>query len=143
VKYRKFGNTGLMVSEIGMGCWELSGVSRGGGLGYGQQNDDLSIRMVRSAIQLGVNFFDTADAYGLGHSEVVVGRALRYLRNNAIIATKVGNNFYIEPWQKSFEDTYIKNAIENSIQRLLTFISFTGRPWRLSRREMSSRLWRI
>lgn len=130
MKQRELGNTGLHVSEVGMGCWELSGVSRGGGLGYGSQDDGESVSLIRHAIETGVTFFDTSDAYGLGHSEVIVGRALKASGHAAartdggrsakqlIVATKVGNNFNVQPWQKDFSMRYIENAVENSMQRL-------------------------
>ena len=119
MKYRRFGKTSLMVSEIGMGCWEISGVSRGGGLGYGPQDDRYSIEMIRRALQLGINFFDTADAYGLGHSEVILGRALKDISGKRpFVVTKGGNDFYVQPWRKNFEAYYIGNAVENSLQRL-------------------------
>lgn len=74
--------------------------------------------MIERAVELGVDFFDTADAYGLGHSEVVVGRELSKLKKKPTIATKVGDNFYVQPWTKDFDHSYIENAVENSIQSL-------------------------
>ena len=118
MKKRKFGDTGLTVGEVGMGCWELSGVSRGGGMGYGPQDDADSVGVIKRALELGIDFFDTADAYGLGHSEVVLGRTLKSTEQTPFVATKVGNNFYVQPWGKSFERGYIENAVENSLQRL-------------------------
>ena len=118
MRKRPLGKTGLSVTEVSMGCWELSGVSRGGGSGFGEQDDMYSVKLIRRALDRGVNFFDTADAYGLGHSEVVLGRALRESGQRPIVATKVGNNFYVQPWQKGFNLPYIENAVENSLQRL-------------------------
>ena len=123
MRYRQFGGMPWKVSEVGMGCWELSGVSRGGGMGYGSMDDRTAIRLVHRAVDLGINFFDTADAYGVGHSEVVIGRALKELSEKPgvsvpYVATKGGNNFYVQPWKKSFDREYLKNACENSLQRL-------------------------
>jgi aryl-alcohol dehydrogenase-like predicted oxidoreductase len=92
VKRRILGRTDLAVSEIGFGAWPIGGNRYGNS--YGATDDDESLRAVRRAHELGCNFFDTADVYGLGHSEALLGRALRPVRHDVIIATKVGANFY-------------------------------------------------
>jgi len=75
---RTLGNTGIEVSALGMGCWAIGGPFWSGTqpLGWGEVDDDESIRAVRRALDLGVTFFDTADVYGTGHSERILGRAL-------------------------------------------------------------------
>lgn len=88
MRYRKLGWTGLELSVIGFGSWALGG----GGWQYswGPQDDRESIEAIRRAVDLGVNWIDTAAVYGLGHSEEVVGQAIRGLSKRPIIATKCG-----------------------------------------------------
>jgi len=92
VNRRMLGRTGLAVSEIGFGGWAVGGNRFGNS--YGPTDDAESIRAIRRAFDLGCNFFDTADVYGHGHSEELIGAALAGVRPQAIIATKVGGNFY-------------------------------------------------
>jgi aryl-alcohol dehydrogenase-like predicted oxidoreductase len=80
--------TGLDVSS-GFGTWGLGGDTKGA-IAYGPTNDQESQRALRHAVDLGVTFFDTADLYGFGHSEEVIGSALADLRSKIIIATKFG-----------------------------------------------------
>ncbi len=118
MRYRQLGNTGLKVSEIGMGCWAIGGNQFGNS--YGATNDEESIQTIRRAVELGCNFFDTADVYGHGHSEELLGQALRHVRNEVIIATKVGGNFY-GPYPKAdFGEKYILFAVEKSLERFQT-----------------------
>ena len=86
MEYKKLGKTRLNVSRIGFGCWAI------GGHGYGIVDDNESVRAVRKAIDIGINFFDTADVYGFGHSEKILGKALESITNDVIIATKFGIN---------------------------------------------------
>ena len=92
MKRRVLGRTGLAVGAIGFGAWAIGGNTFGNS--YGSTDDAESRRAVRRAYELGCNFFDTADVYGHGHSEEVLGEALRGIRQDVIIATKVGGNFY-------------------------------------------------
>ena len=89
---RVLGRTGLVVSEIGFGAWAIGGNAFGNS--YGPTDDAESKRAVRRAYDLGCTFFDTADVYGHGHSEEVLGEALEGVRDRVIVATKVGGNFY-------------------------------------------------
>ena len=89
---RVLGRTGLVVSEIGFGAWAIGGNAFGNS--YGPTDDAESKRAVRRAYDLGSTLFDTADVYGHGHSEEVVGEALQGVRDKVIVATKVGGNFY-------------------------------------------------
>ncbi|MBN1517427.1 aldo/keto reductase [Candidatus Sumerlaeota bacterium] len=82
---RKLGNTELELTVIGFGAWAIGG---GWKYGWGPQDDDDSIRAIQRAVELGVNWIDTAAVYGLGRSEQVVGRAIKGLRDDLIIATK-------------------------------------------------------
>lgn len=92
MKRRLLGRTDFAVSEVGFGAWAIGGNRYGNS--YGTTDDAESIRAVRRAVDLGCNFFDTADVYGHGHSEELLGEALAGLRHQVIIATKIGGNFY-------------------------------------------------
>jgi aryl-alcohol dehydrogenase-like predicted oxidoreductase len=88
VKYRKLGKNGPDISVIGFGSWAIGG--GGWASAWGSQDDQLSMDSVRAALDAGVNFYDTAAAYGLGHSEEVIGQALKSDRDKVILATKCG-----------------------------------------------------
>src|SRR5881296_4364132 len=112
MKSRILGRTGLKVSEIGFGAWAIGGNAHGNS--YGPTDDDLSLAAIRKAIDLGCNFFDTADAYGHGHSEELLGKALLGRRDEMIIATKVGGDFYHEPPKMNFAPDYVEFALKKS-----------------------------
>lgn len=82
--FKRLGDSNLEASRIGFGCWAI------GGADWGPVDDNDSIRAIERALDCGINFFDTADVYGDGHSEEILGRALGSERNNVIVATKVG-----------------------------------------------------
>jgi myo-inositol catabolism protein IolS len=84
MEYRELGRTGIEVSTIGMGCWAI------GGDAWGPVDDRDSLAAIRRAIELGVTLFDTADVYGRGRSERLLGQALEGSRDGVAIATKVG-----------------------------------------------------
>lgn len=84
MQYRRLGKTGWQVSTISMGCWGIGGQ-------WGPVAEAEAIRTIHAARDLGINLFDTADAYGSGVSEELVGKALRERRGEVYIATKVGN----------------------------------------------------
>ncbi|BBC36984.1 hypothetical protein SGFS_082780 [Streptomyces graminofaciens] len=93
---RPLGRSGIQVSALGFGCWAIGGewqTADGQPLGWGKVDDEESVRAVHRALDLGVTFFDTADAYGTGHSERVLGRALGKRRADVVVATKWGNVF--------------------------------------------------
>jgi len=104
---RKLGNSGFEVSAIGLGCMSMSGV-------YGEADDDESISVIQHAIGNGVTFIDTADMYGHGHNEEVVGKALKGRRDQVILATKFGNT----PDGVNGRPAYVQQACEASLQRL-------------------------
>jgi len=93
MQYRELGKTGIKVSEIGLGAWAIGGPAEVSGMpiGWGRTSDDDSLAAIRRARDLGVNFFDTADSYGFGRSESLLGIVLSRKRQDVIIATKVGN----------------------------------------------------
>ena len=115
MKQRLLGRTYIKVSEIGFGGWAI-GVNAYGD-SYGYTEDDASLAAIQRALALGCTFFDTADAYGYGHSEELFGRALRG-RSDVVVATKVGSNFYGEHPVDDFSGSYIRSALEKSRQRL-------------------------
>src|SRR3989475_7701392 len=118
MKTRILGRTGLKVSEIGFGAWAVGGNAHGNS--YGPTDDAESIAAVRRAAELGVNFIDTADVYGWGHSEEILGEALEGNRDDVHIATKVGGDFYHGGVRMNFDPGYIAFALERSLKRLRT-----------------------
>ncbi|MGH9895202.1 MAG: aldo/keto reductase, partial [bacterium] len=92
MRQRRLGREGPVVSAVGFGAWGIGGNAHGNS--YGPTNDQESMAAVRRAIDLGCNFFDTADIYGWGHSEDVLGRAIEGRRDDVVLATKVGGDFY-------------------------------------------------
>src|SRR5215467_13275865 len=92
MQFRKFGNTDLLVSEIGFGAWAIGGGAMIGNtsIGWGDVDDVVSQQAIHAALDAGINFFDTADIYGLGHSEEVIGATIGN-NLNTVVATKVGN----------------------------------------------------
>lgn len=116
---RKLGYTDLHFSVVGLGAWAMGGP--GYKFSWGAQDDDDSVQTILRAIDLGVNWVDTAAVYGLGHSEEVVGEALKQLgsRNRPIVATKCGRR-----WDASgvpfgnLDPASVREEIENSLRRL-------------------------
>jgi aryl-alcohol dehydrogenase-like predicted oxidoreductase len=119
MKYRKFGNTDLSVSEVGFGAWAIGGGAMIGStpIGWGDANDETSVKAIHAAIEEGINFFDTADIYGLGHSEEMLGNEIGS-KQEIIIATKVGNVARDEQFTIDYSKEYILNACELSLKRL-------------------------
>jgi aryl-alcohol dehydrogenase-like predicted oxidoreductase len=122
---RVLGRSGIEVSEIGFGCWAIGGPFSLDGKpdGWGEVDDRESVAAVRRAVELGVSFFDTADVYGTGHSELVLGRALAGHRDEVVIATKFGYTFDTAQRAITGEDAspgYIRRACRASLQRLGT-----------------------
>lgn len=122
---RKLGRSGIEVSALGMGCWAIGGPFWNGEtpLGWGEVDDDKSIRAIHAAVAMGVNFFDTADVYGAGHSEKVLARAFADRRSEVVIASKFSNVFDETTKQVERSDAspdYIRQACEASLRRLNT-----------------------
>jgi len=119
MNYRKFGKTDLQVSEIGFGAWAIGGAAQVGGLpiGWGNTNDQVSEQALLAALDAGINFFDTADFYGFGHSEELIGKSLSS-KKEVIIATKVGHRNINEKIVFDYSREYILSACEESLKRL-------------------------
>lgn len=119
MEYRKFGNTSLTVSEIGFGAWAIGGGAMIGttSIGWGDSDDTVSEKAIHASLDAGINFFDTADIYGLGHSENLLGKTIGK-NKNVIIATKVGNVSRNDQFTTDYSKDYILNACEESLRRL-------------------------
>ncbi|MDX1544557.1 MAG: aldo/keto reductase, partial [Christiangramia sp.] len=119
MNYRKFGNTDLEISEIGFGAWAIGGGEMIGdtAIGWGDVDDEVSKKAIHRSLDLGINFFDTADIYGLNHSEKILGKVLDN-QNDVIIATKVGNVARNGQFTTDYSRDYIIKACEASLRRL-------------------------
>ena len=115
MKYRALGRTGLVVSEIGFGAWGIGGRTVGT-TSYGDTDDRTSLAALGAALDAGITFFDTSAAYGNGHSEALIGQALRGHRAKAVVATKAG----YESWDRppDFSAAAITASTEASLWRL-------------------------
>ena len=128
---RTLGKSKMEVSAVGMGCWAIGGPwtwAQPGNepfpAGWGDTDDEESIRAVHAALDMGVDFFDTAANYGAGHSEVILGRALKGRRDEVVIATKFGHivneekkTVYGDPSQII---NNVRRDVDNSLRRLQT-----------------------
>ncbi|MBM7693193.1 aryl-alcohol dehydrogenase-like predicted oxidoreductase [Peribacillus deserti] len=107
---RRIGTSDLYVSKIGLGCMSLG------------TDDHEAGRIIQTALDEGINYFDTADLYDAGENETIVGKALKPVRDQVVIATKVGNKWNKERdgWTWDPTKAYIKGAVKDSLQRLQT-----------------------
>ncbi len=120
MKYRAFGSTNMQVSEIGFGTWAIGGSANVGGveIGWGPSDDAVSVAAIHAALDAGINFFDTADFYGLGHSEDLLGKTLAN-KKDILIASKVGQKIGLDgKIQIDYSKQYIIDACEQSLKRL-------------------------
>jgi aryl-alcohol dehydrogenase-like predicted oxidoreductase len=121
MNYRILGKTNLKVSEIGFGAWAIGGSAMAGDIpiGWGKTDDNESRKAILKAVERGINFFDTADFYGLGHSEELLGEVLHNRWNDIILATKVGHELLPDGRiNLNYSKDYILRACENSLRRL-------------------------
>jgi aryl-alcohol dehydrogenase-like predicted oxidoreductase len=114
MEYRNLGRTGLKVSAVGLGTMAHAGH-------FGPMDDKESLGAIDTALELGVNFIDTSDAYGAGYSETLLGKALKGRRDKVVLATKGGNTM-VGPnrGKRDFSLAYIDRVMEESLKRLQT-----------------------
>jgi aryl-alcohol dehydrogenase-like predicted oxidoreductase len=114
MKYRTLGKTGLRVSIVGLGTMVHAGH-------FGPMKDSESLEAIETALELGVNFIDTSDAYGAGYGETLLGNAFKGKRDKIVIATK-GGNVMVGPnrGKRIFEPDYISRVMDESLRRLQT-----------------------
>lgn len=118
MQYRTLGNTDIQVSVIAMGCWAFAG-----GELWGEQDDRDSLEAVSAALDAGINFFDTAEGYGKGYSEEILGKALKGIRDKAVIATKSAR-----PTLRKKASLRLANAVCSDFKpTILTCTKFIGR----------------
>ena len=111
MKKRTFGRTGMQVSEIGLGAWQLANPD------WGVHDKDEALRIVQASLEAGCNFFDTAPAYGGGLSEELLGRVLKPVRKQIILCSKFGHS---PQGGSDFSTPAIRPSLEGSLQRLQT-----------------------
>ncbi len=123
MRFRAFGKTGFQVSEVGFGGWAIGGNAHGDS--YGTTDDAESLAALNRAYELGCNYFDTSDVYGHGHSETLIGQALKgWQRDSVFIATAGGQDFSASAQSKSggvkpnFSALHLRQAVHDSLQRL-------------------------
>jgi len=121
MKYRNLGNTDIAVSEVGFGVWT---VSTGW---WGEVVDDRSVRLLRQAHERGITYFDTADTYGSGKGETLLADAFGHMRNEVVISTKIGYDFYNHTSRRGqqerpqdWSEDFLRFALEQSLKRLDT-----------------------
>jgi len=116
IEKRILGKSGIEVTKIGVGLWAI------GGDEWGEVDDRESLNMIDAALDLGINFFDTADVYGMGHSEKLLGQAMKGRRDRFIVATKIGWVDFDRDNQVSQYDTVEKliAGVESNLERLQT-----------------------
>ena len=111
MKFRTFNHTDFSASEIGLGCWQL------GGADWGELSDQAAFEILEQAVQCGINFFDTADVYGSGRSEELIGDFLKATSHPVFVATKLGRK---EIYPDNYTAATLRAATEVSLQNLQT-----------------------
>jgi aryl-alcohol dehydrogenase-like predicted oxidoreductase len=114
MRYRRLGKTGYQVSEIGFGAWSIGG-------SWGEQNDEQSLEALRAGLDSGINFIDTADVYGDGRSERLIGRVVRESGPRPIVATKMGRRVPLDPSLYTLDNfrSWVERSLENlAVERL-------------------------
>jgi Predicted oxidoreductases (related to aryl-alcohol dehydrogenases) len=125
MEQRVLGKSGIKVSPMGLGCWAIGGQFYMDGKidGYGETDDRMSIAAIHAAVDMSINFIDTSDAYGIGHSESLIGEALEGRRSQVVLATKfgyLGNEATKTLQGYNVTPAYIERACEASLRRLRT-----------------------
>lgn len=106
MKYRKFADTGFNAGEVGLGCWQFGG-------DFGPMDENTAFQIMSTAVENGINFFDTADVYGNGKSETLIGSFLKNSKNKIFVATKFGRSGGVYP------DKYTKQALQQAAEASL------------------------
>jgi aryl-alcohol dehydrogenase-like predicted oxidoreductase len=121
MRYRNLDGTDIAVSEVGFGVWT---VSTGW---WGEVDDERSVRLLRQAYERGINYFDTADTYGSGKGETLLADAFGHMRDEVVISTKIGYDFYNHTARRGqqerpqdWSEEFIRFALEQSLERLDT-----------------------
>ncbi|MBG0788854.1 MAG: aldo/keto reductase, partial [Anaerolineaceae bacterium] len=116
IEKRVLGKSGIEVTKLGVGLWAI------GGTEWGATDDKESLEMISAAADLGINFFDTADIYGDGHSETLLGQALKGRRQDFVIASKIGwDGFDYDKWVSKYATVeQLIAGVETSLERLQT-----------------------
>src|SRR5258706_16430814 len=117
VRQRQLGRSGVAVSEVGFGAWGIGG-NKDGAVAYGPTDEAQSLDALAAARDAGVNFYDTADLYGYGESERLIGKAFVRCRDKVVIASKVG--MLDATGRQDFEPARIEKALDASLARLQT-----------------------
>jgi aryl-alcohol dehydrogenase-like predicted oxidoreductase len=127
MKKRKLGRSGIEVSAMGLGCWAIGGNAflQGMPLGWSTVDDKESLKALVKGLEMGINFMDTADVYGTGHSERLVAKVVKGKRDKVVIATKFGMTFekdsgLVRDFEGDASPEYIRKAVEDSLSRLET-----------------------
>jgi aryl-alcohol dehydrogenase-like predicted oxidoreductase len=113
---RKLGNAGIEVGGVGLGCMGMSWLYQ-----ESQRDDDRSVEVIREGVDLGVTLLDTADIYGAGHNETLVGKAIRGRRDEVVVATKFGiviDDLETKAMHRDGSPAYVRSAVEASLSRL-------------------------
>lgn len=117
MRQRQLGRSGVAVSEIGFGAWGIGG-NKDGAVAYGPTDEAQSLDALSAAFDAGINFFDTADLYGFGESERLIGKAFTGRRDRVVIASKGG---MLDPQgRQDFTPAHLATSLEESLKRLRT-----------------------
>ncbi len=113
--FNDFGKAGFKVSNVGFGAWAIGGTAWGDG-----RKDGDAVAALKASMDAGINFYDTCDSYGDGHSEELIGEFFKTNRKEVIIVTKGGTNFRVPERSKNFKRDYLMMSLDESLQRLKT-----------------------
>ena len=110
MKKRTFGSTGISIGEVGLGTWQI-------GAEWGEVTEETALLTLKKAVSVGTNFFDTADVYGKGRSETIIGKFLKETKEKVFVATKLGR-FSPPGWPENFSKAGVRLHTEASLSRL-------------------------
>ena len=121
IKITELGSSGLKVSNLGLGCMGMSAF-------YGETNEEESLKTIDLALDLGINFFDTANVYSIGRSEEIIGKALKDFakRDEVVLATKVHGKMHEGPNGSGLSRKSIMSEIDKSLKRLTEDMTYNN-----------------